>query len=542
MVSEVPEVNVMSGSSRIGNMPTAKRLGLLLMMVTISVILISDCSSNVYAEELPTDGEIASAAKEYFDYLKGRGYPVASYKTLKVHKKGGWYGGSDETVNYVIFFIYYKSGSPYNDGECAILIKSGAKWVFREPLPGEDHLLHGYSEGWVTTDLGDSGLGLTEVILIAAIAVVGVGAAIFARKTLMKKPATVPAREPLQPVKPVQVPPEIKMPPQKPPYKGAVEQKRLWDEYVRLRNIFKNNEKVMDFINEFDHFQNKLKDSDGDIIPERLQELKDAIRRGDWQVPTTESTNYETMKEVGKVGLNLTTMFTPGLNDARDLYEVTTGRDLIDGRELAIWERALSAVGLVFGSGAAFRKGFQWAGKGLRWVGEGLERGVTLVKIGFGKVRGKLQKLGRRGAQSLSEWWLSIKNRFWGPGEHMPKNFKPRVQKLGKPSKYIAGVTEREANYIRNRVENLPDAVEVWAMGSRVAGSKRKYVPGSDIDILVVTKGDPFSPQNPHVMRYIEKAEKDLSRHLKMKVSITPISEENFFRDWAHKVPMKPIE
>jgi len=62
-----------------------------------------------------------------------------------------------------------------------------------------------------------------------------------------------------------------------------VEQKKLWDEYIRLRGVFKANDEVIDFINDFARFKKKLRDEDGDIIPERLQELKDEIRRGDWK-------------------------------------------------------------------------------------------------------------------------------------------------------------------------------------------------------------------------------------------------------------------
>lgn len=53
--------------------------------------------------------------------------------------------------------------------------------------------------------------------------------------------------------------------------------------------------------------------------------------------------------------LNIGTMFTPGINDARDLYEFLTGKDLITGALLTIWERGLSGAGLLIGSGAFYR-------------------------------------------------------------------------------------------------------------------------------------------------------------------------------------------
>lgn len=54
--------------------------------------------------------------------------------------------------------------------------------------------------------------------------------------------------------------------------------------------------------------------------------------------------------------LNAGTMLTPGINDARDLYEFITGKDLITGALLTIWERGLSGAGLLIGSGAFYRQ------------------------------------------------------------------------------------------------------------------------------------------------------------------------------------------
>ncbi|MDI9644144.1 MAG: hypothetical protein QFX35_02855 [Candidatus Verstraetearchaeota archaeon] len=127
----------------------------------LSIIIISNAvtPANAYSE-LPSDGEISAAASEYFNYLKGRGYPIQSYQAIKVHKAGGWYGGSSEIVNYVIFVAYWQQGSYYNDGPYAILVQgSGGAWSFREPLPGEYHLLEGYSLGWVSSNGGGGGGG-----------------------------------------------------------------------------------------------------------------------------------------------------------------------------------------------------------------------------------------------------------------------------------------------------------------------------------------------------------------------------------------------
>ncbi|NEQ44066.1 MAG: hypothetical protein F6K00_11125 [Leptolyngbya sp. SIOISBB] len=54
--------------------------------------------------------------------------------------------------------------------------------------------------------------------------------------------------------------------------------------------------------------------------------------------------------------LDIITGFTPFVNDARDLYELLTGKDMITGQSLQDWERAMALLGLILGSGVAWRK------------------------------------------------------------------------------------------------------------------------------------------------------------------------------------------
>ncbi len=69
------------------------------------------------------------------------------------------------------------------------------------------------------------------------------------------------------------------------------------------------------------------------------------------------------LKEIGRLGLG----FIPIIGDAADLYEVLGGEEFISGRELDPGERALTAMALIVGSGAAWREGsealFSEAGK-----------------------------------------------------------------------------------------------------------------------------------------------------------------------------------
>ena len=61
--------------------------------------------------------------------------------------------------------------------------------------------------------------------------------------------------------------------------------------------------------------------------------------------------------EVEQVGIvaNAVTMVCPFVNDARDIQELWTGRDMWTGQELEWWERALTALGIVAGAGATWR-------------------------------------------------------------------------------------------------------------------------------------------------------------------------------------------
>jgi len=131
-----------------------RKVILISSMLLISAILILNTIRIAACQEnLPSDSQISEAGINYFNYLKDRGYPIASYETIKVHKAGGWYGGGSDIVNYVIFIAYWQQDSYYSDGPYAILVQSSlGEWAFREPFPGEYHLLEGYSLGWVTTD------------------------------------------------------------------------------------------------------------------------------------------------------------------------------------------------------------------------------------------------------------------------------------------------------------------------------------------------------------------------------------------------------
>lgn len=61
-----------------------------------------------------------------------------------------------------------------------------------------------------------------------------------------------------------------------------------------------------------------------------------------------EKTLFETMARLG-IG------FTPFVNDVADVYELLAGKDFVSGKDLTVFERALSGVGVLVGSGVTYR-------------------------------------------------------------------------------------------------------------------------------------------------------------------------------------------
>lgn len=53
--------------------------------------------------------------------------------------------------------------------------------------------------------------------------------------------------------------------------------------------------------------------------------------------------------------INIATAVTPGINDVRDWYELTTGTDMISGEKLQTWEKVVTGVAVIAGSGVLFR-------------------------------------------------------------------------------------------------------------------------------------------------------------------------------------------
>jgi hypothetical protein len=87
---------------------------------------------------------------------------------------------------------------------------------------------------------------------------------------------------------------------------------------------------------------------------------------------------YESMLRFG-IG------FTPGVNDVADIYELLTGKDFLTGNSLSTFERSLSGVGVIAGSGQAYRYANRVLNAPSKYVVE-FERGIEKVgskTVGF---------------------------------------------------------------------------------------------------------------------------------------------------------------
>ncbi|MEW6113962.1 MAG: pre-toxin TG domain-containing protein, partial [Thermodesulfobacteriota bacterium] len=84
----------------------------------------------------------------------------------------------------------------------------------------------------------------------------------------------------------------------------------------------------------------------------------------------------EAVMSVVRPAANAFTTIMPGVSDLRDAYELLMGHDLHTGQALSMPQRALSGLGLVIGSGAAYREFGNVSGA----IGPGRE-GTTVYRV-----------------------------------------------------------------------------------------------------------------------------------------------------------------
>jgi hypothetical protein len=64
----------------------------------------------------------------------------------------------------------------------------------------------------------------------------------------------------------------------------------------------------------------------------------------------------KTLSEIFTAGLNISTSLLPFVSDARDYYELISGKDLITGETLDTFARVVTGVAVIAGSGVLYRK------------------------------------------------------------------------------------------------------------------------------------------------------------------------------------------
>ena len=107
----------------------------------------------------------------------------------------------------------------------------------------------------------------------------------------------------------------------------------------------------------------ELRESTGDeILHQKLDVAELALFSADQSFGGGDPSSGEFWLNIGralidhvKTVLDVGTGFVPGINDARDFYELTCGKDLFSGENIGLEGRTLSALGLLIGSGALYR-------------------------------------------------------------------------------------------------------------------------------------------------------------------------------------------
>lgn len=139
-----------------------------------------------------------------------------------------------------------------------------------------------------------------------------------------------------------------------------------------------------------------------------------------------ENVLYESMLRLG-IG------FTPGVNDVADIYELFSGKDFLTGNKLSYFERALSGVGVIAGSGQAYRYANRVLNAPAKYLPEfekGIERigGKALEKIEVNTAKNSLGNSKLRHAKSYTA--EEINTRHIEVGNQPPYKIGTRVSEI----------------------------------------------------------------------------------------------------------------
>jgi len=119
---------------------------------------------------------------------------------------------------------------------------------------------------------------------------------------------------------------------------------------------------------------NAIESEATDLLQANSRVVAELMAQGEFESANRIQRQLDSALYTLESGADLASALTPGVNDLRDIYEVSTGKDLITGETLEGWERVLAAAGIIAGSGAAFRKGIDALARALG-LSEGVYRG-----------------------------------------------------------------------------------------------------------------------------------------------------------------------
>ncbi len=198
-----------------------KAVQIFLTLTTI-VILLSNAEGNVSCPELPTDEQIQEAAREFYNNLKERGYPIEEYRAIKAF----YYIDQNRVLNVVLFFAIWEEGSwaeeSFGNGPYAVLVgeyrQNKLHWFFSEDVEIPRYWMAGWqipfecedgapeeTEDGLPTDGGEGfPLGIITAITVLIAVMAGVGVLLLSKG---KKAPTMKRNQIYTPPPPPPTPP-----------------------------------------------------------------------------------------------------------------------------------------------------------------------------------------------------------------------------------------------------------------------------------------------------------------------------------------------
>jgi len=207
-----------------------KVVPIFLTLSTIAILL-SNAQGSFSCPDLPTDEQIQEAAREFYDNLKERGYPIAEYRAIKAF----YYIDKDRVLNFVLFFAIWEEDSwaeeSIGSGPYAVLVgeyrQNKLHWFFSEAVEIPRYWMAGWqipfecedrapekTEDGLPPDGGDGfPLGIITAIAVLIAVMAGVGVLVLSKGTkappMKGNQIYSPPPPPPRPPSPAQTAPQV---------------------------------------------------------------------------------------------------------------------------------------------------------------------------------------------------------------------------------------------------------------------------------------------------------------------------------------------